>query len=169
MGKDDLLALGLDEETVNKVIVMHGKATEKLKDKVATLEGTVNDTNEQLSSMTDKYTELKGKVEEVDTVKKTYEDKLSNYTKELETYKTKEVLNKHGVDDDFKDYVSFKVKDRVSDEKDFETALSEFIKENPQYTGQTKSVDTSPKLEGEAEVMNKKEKANNAFKALAKQ
>lgn len=168
MGKEDLLKLGLDEETVNKVIVMHGKATEKLKSQVATLESTVNDTNEQLTSMTNQYSELKGKVEEVDKVKSTYEEKLSKYSKDLETYKTQEVLNKHNISDDFKDYVSFKVKSQVNEETDFEQALSNFIQENPQYSVSSAKVDTAPELQDGTDIKDQKQKVNEAFKALAK-
>ena len=46
---------------------------------------------------------------------------------ELTKYKNNSELSKYNVEDDFKDYVEYKVKEKVGNEKDFTTALKEFF------------------------------------------
>ena len=54
---------------------------------------------------------------------------------ELHKYKTDAELSKVNVEDEFKEYVAYKVNEKVGDEKDFATALKEFfeIESNKKY------------------------------------
>lgn len=56
---------------------------------------------------------------------------------ELASYKNKAELAKMNVAPEFEEFVESKVKGLVTDKKDFKSAATEFLKENPQYVKST--------------------------------
>lgn len=57
--------------------------------------------------------------------------------KEIQQYKNEKILLGMKVRQEDLDYVAFKVSKLVTDKKDFQTAASEFLKENPRYMNQS--------------------------------
>lgn len=70
--------------------------------------------------------------------------------KENETLKATEKLNKNNVKPEFLKFVTSEIMNTVNETTDFDTALKNFKKENPQYFGETvvKKVQSSPTLTG---------------------
>lgn len=57
---------------------------------------------------------------------------------QLQSYKNKDTLRGKGVKDDFVGFVGYEVQKLVSEDKDFDTALGEYLEKNPQYANTEK-------------------------------
>lgn len=88
---------------------------------------------------------------------KTEQDKLNelqtnnnNLTNELNTLKAQIKVNESDVKKEFSKFVTTEVMSLVNDTTDFETALKDYKKNNPQYFGEVviKKVQSSPALNG---------------------
>lgn len=151
MKRSFLRGLGIeDDETLNAILKEYGTS-------VDSFNTTINTLKEDKTSLDTKYQDL---VVNNKSLEKEYGSKSSGYaelkekyseaSKELESYKTKNTLKEFAIADEFTDYVSYKVKELVTDEKDFKTALSEYVEENPQFKANTKEkINTSHTFKGE--------------------
>lgn len=84
---------------------------------------------------------------------------------ELQQYKNEKMLAEMHVRQEDLDYVAFKVSQLVTDKKDFKTAATEWLKENPRYAGQGTyrvSTGTEGQQGGDAQTAN--EQINNAIR-----
>lgn len=78
-----------------------------------------------------------------------FENNNTKLTGELSGYINKDKTSKAGVDSSFVGYVTHEVSQLVTETKDFDTALNEYIANNQQFKAGTKSkVQTSPSLDG---------------------
>lgn len=151
MKRSFLRGLGIeDDETLNAILKEYGTSVDGFNT-------TINTLKEEKTSLDTKYQDL---VVNNKSLEKEYGSKSSGYaelkekystaSKELESYQTKNTLKEFAIADEFTDYVSYKVKELVTDEKDFKTALSEYVEENPQFKANTKEkINTSHTFKGE--------------------
>ena len=59
---------------------------------------------------------------------------------ELNAYRNKDILRSQNIEDKYLDYVNFEVSKNVTEEKDYQTALNEYLEANPHYgKGESKS------------------------------
>ena len=65
--------------------------------------------------------------------------------RELEAYRQKDILKKHGVDARYEDFVLFEVAKKVDSKTGFEAALKAYLKDNPHFAGGGYRVNTQPK------------------------
>ena len=74
----------------------------------------------------------------------------TNLTNELNTLKAQIKVNESDVKKEFSKFVTSEIMSLVNDTTDFETALKNYKKDNPQYFGETvvKKVQSSPSLSG---------------------
>lgn len=138
MKRSFLRGLGIeDDETLNAILKEYGTSVESFNT-------TIDKLKEEKTSLDTKYQDLvvnnKTLEKEFGNKKGGYaelEEKYNKATKELDSYKITGTLKEFAIADEFTDYVSFKVNELVTDEKDFKTALSEYVEENPQFKANT--------------------------------
>lgn len=78
-----------------------------------------------------------------------YETDINKMSSQLNGYICKEKVTKAGIDQSFVGYVTHEVNQLVTETKDFDTALNEYIEGNPQFkAGQKIKVKSGPTLGG---------------------
>lgn len=137
--REFLRGLELDEETIDSIMAEHGKHLTKLKEENEELK----DTNAYFSKTID---DLSSQVESDN-------EKLKNYetlTSENKNLKAELQMSGSNVKKEFSKFVTSEVQSMVNDDVDFETALNDYKKENPQYFGETiiKTTQSAPTLNG---------------------
>lgn len=135
--REFLRGLELDEETIDTIMAEVGKGYTKLKEQVEELKG-------QNSNYVDQIKELNGKLEtNTESLKN-----LETVTNENKDLKAQLQMSGSNVKKEFSKFVTNEVMSNVNDDTDFETALKNYKKENPQYFGDTvvKKVQSSPNL-----------------------
>ena len=65
----------------------------------------------------------------------TYRRERDEAKRELERYKNDAFLKEQGVNESFRDYVTFRALQKVDDNTSFQQAVTDFLKENPTYAG----------------------------------
>lgn len=84
---------------------------------------------------------------------------------ELQQYKNEKTLAGMHVRQEDLDYVAFKVSQLVTDKKDFKTAATEWLKENPRYAGKgTYRVSTNTEGQQGGDTQTANEQINNAIR-----
>ena len=133
-------------EVIDKIMAEHGKVITSLRDK--------NDSyRDELDNYKKEVESYKAKVEKLN---KTLEDdkvsleNLKNVANENDDLKAQIQMSGANVKKEFMKFVTSEVRQKVNDETDFETALKDYKKENPQYFGDVvvKKVQSSPELTG---------------------
>lgn len=140
---------GLEQDMIDKIMAEYGK---KINEN--------NDEKEQIVELKKEIRTLKSEISgyknEIEGYKNTIEDKdkslenLQVLTDENKTLKAEIKMNGSEVKKEFSKFVMNEVMSSVNDDTDFETALNNYKKENPQYFGETvvKKVQSSPNLNG---------------------
>lgn len=137
--REFLKGLELDSETIDTIMAEYGKNITRFKEAVDSYKEEVNNYKSQID-------ELNGKIEENN---KSLEN-LQTLTNENKDLKAQVQMSGSNVKKEFSKFVTSEVMSNVNDETDFETALKNYKKENPQYFGDTvvKKVQSGPTLNG---------------------
>lgn len=130
--REFLRGLELDEETIDTIMAEYGKNVTRYKEEI-------DDFKNQVSSYQNTINELNSKVNDNS---KTLEDLQSLRNENLDLNAQLQ-MSKKNVKDEFSKFVKNEVLSMVDDDTDFETALSNFEEENPQYFGETQVIKTS--------------------------
>lgn len=135
--REFLKGLDLDSETIDTIMAEHGKLLTKSKETIETLK-------DEISSLKKENSDYKTTIEEKD---KSLEN-LQTITAENKTLKAESKMRDTDVKKEFSKFVMSEVMSQVDDKTDFETALGNYKKENPQYFGETvvKKVQSSPSV-----------------------
>lgn len=129
--REFLRGLDLDKDTIDTIMAEHGKLITEAKEKATKYEEEMK----TIKAENEKY-----KSNEVDS------SKLAKENKEL---KAQLQMSDSGVKKEFKKFVVNEIMERAGDDKDFESVLTDYKKENPQYFGNNvKKVQTSSSLGG---------------------
>lgn len=137
--REFLKSLELEKETIDVIMKEHGKILTEKKGEMQELEDKIKNYETQI-------TELNGKLEENS---KSLEN-LQTLTSENKDLKAEIQMNGSNVKKEFSKFVRNEVMANVNDDVDFETALGNYKKDNPQYFGETvvTKVQSSPALVG---------------------
>ena len=137
--REFLKGLDLDSETIDTIMAEHGKYITGLKEQNQSYK-------EEIEGYKNKINELN---KSIDEDKKSLES-LTSITNERDDYKAQLQMNGANCKKEFMKFVASEVKGMVDDKTDFNTALENYKKENPQYFGENvvKKVQTSPTLNG---------------------
>lgn len=135
--REFLKGLDLDKETIDTIMAEHGKHVQGLKEQIDTYKTQAEQYKAQVGT-------LESQIEEKDNSLKDFE----NVTNENKNLKAQISVSESNAKKEFKKFVTSEVLSKVDDKTDFETALTDYKKENPQYFGDTvvKKVQTSPTL-----------------------
>lgn len=126
--REFLRGLDLDEETIDTIMAEHGKLMTKNVEKI-------NNLTEQYNSLQSDFNDYKGS-NSSDTLKAELEDYKTKYNTLNDQYLNLEYTSKvkdANVAPEFTDFVVTNVKQMVTDEKDYDTALNEYLQEHKQY------------------------------------
>lgn len=130
--REFLRGLELDDETIDTIMAEYGKNVTRYKE-------AIDDYKDQVSSYQNTINELNSKVEDNS---KSLED-LQNLRNENKDLTAQLQMSSHNVKDEFSKFVKSEVLSMVDDDTDFETALSNYKEEHPQYFGETQVIKTS--------------------------
>ena len=130
--REFLRGLELDEETIDTIMAEYGKNVTRYKEEI-------DDFKNQVSSYQDTIKELNSKVEDNS---KSLED-LQKYKEENKDLNAQLQMSSKNVKQEFSKFVKNEVLSMVDDNTDFETALSNYKEEHPQYFGETQVIKTS--------------------------
>lgn len=130
--REFLKGLNLDPDTINSIMAEYGKNVTRFKEKIDNYKSQVN-------SYEDTIKDLNSKVE---SNTKDLED-LQKFKNENTDLHAQLQMSGQNVKDEFSKFVKSEVLSMVDDNTDFETALSSFKKNNPQYFGETQVIKTS--------------------------
>lgn len=130
--REFLKGLELDEETIDTIMAEYGKNVTRYKE-------AIDDYKNQVNSYEDTIKDLNSKVE---TNSKNLED-LQSLKDENKDLHAQLQMSGQNVKDEFSKFVKNEVLSMVDDNTDFETALSSYKEEHPQYFGETQVIKTS--------------------------
>lgn len=137
--REFLKGLELDQETIDTIMAEYGKNVTNYKEKIDSYKEEVEGYKKQIG-------ELNSTIE---SNSKSLEN-LQNVTNENKDLKAQLQMSNSNVKKEFSKFVTSEVMSQVNDETNFETALENYKKENPQYFGETvvRKVQSSPNLNG---------------------
>lgn len=149
--REFLKSLELEKETIDVIMKEHGKVLTEKKSEMQSLEDKIKDYEEQIKTLNGTIEENSKSLENLQT--------LTNENKDL---RAEIQMNGSNVKKEFSKFVRSEVMSSVNDETDFETALGNYKKENPQYFGdvQVTKVQSSPALVGGVQPQTTNEKMN---------
>lgn len=130
--REFLRGLELDDETIDTIMAEYGKNVTRYKEEI-------DDFKNQVSSYQNTIDELNSKVE---NNSRDLED-LQNLRNENKDLYAQLQMSGQNVKDEFSKFVKNEVLSMVDDNTDFETALSNYKEEHPQYFGETQVIKTS--------------------------
>ena len=130
--REFLKGLQLDDQTVDTIMAEYGKNVTKYRE-------AIDNYKTQLNTYEDTINDLNSKVE---TSTKDLEN-LQNLRNENLDLTAQLQMNGANVKKEFSKFVKNEVLSMVDDDTDFETALSNYKEENPQYFGETQVIKTS--------------------------
>ena len=130
--REFLKGLELDEETIDTIMAEYGKNVTRYKEEIDNFKN-------QVSSYENTINELNSKVADSS---KSLED-LQNLKNENTDLHAQLQMSGQNVKDEFSKFVKNEVLSMVDDNTDFETALSNYKAEHPQYFGETQVIKTS--------------------------
>lgn len=154
--REFLKSLELEKEQIDVIMKEHGKILTEKKSEMQGLEDKIKDYETQIN-------DLNSKIEENS---KTLEN-LQTLTNENNDLKAEIQMNGSQVKPEFSKFVRSEVMASVNDEVNFETALGNYKKENPQYFGQTQvtKVQSSPALVGGTQPQTTNDIMNNLLRS----
>lgn len=135
--REFLKGLDLDSETIDAIMAEYGKNITGIKEKNQELTEKVKEYENKIDSLNSKIEENTKSLENLQTM-----------TTENKDLKAQLQIKDSNVKKEFSKFVRSEVMANVNDEVDFETALKNYQKENPQFFGDTvvKKVQSSPSL-----------------------
>lgn len=144
--REFLKGLDLDAETIDTIMAEYGKNVTNFKETIESMKESIDEQKKELETYEGKVKDLEGTIEENNKSLENYQS-LTNENKDL---KAQLQMSSSNVKKEFSKFVTSEVMSKVNDETDFETALNDYKKENPQYFGETivKKVQSSPILNG---------------------
>lgn len=137
--REFLKGLELEKETIDVIMKEHGKVLTEKKSEMQVLEDKIKEYETQITTLNSKIEENSKSLENLQT--------LTNENNDL---KAEIKMNGSNVKKEFSKFVRSEVMASVNDDTDFETALNNYKKENPQYFGEAvvRKVQSSPNLNG---------------------
>lgn len=137
--REFLKGLELDKETIDTIMAEVGKNHQGLKEQIEDYKSKCVEYENQVKELNSKIDESSKSLENLQT--------LTNENKDL---KAELQMNGSNVKKEFSKFVRNEVMSNVNDDTDFNTALENYKKENPQYFGTevVKVVQSSPTLTG---------------------
>lgn len=129
--REFLRGLDLDEETIDTIMAEHGKLMTKNVEKI-------NNLTEQYNSLQSDFNDYKGN-NSSDALRYELDDYKTKYNSLNEKYENLMYSSKvrdANVSPEFTDFVANNVKKLVTDDKDYDTALNEYLQEHKQYVKQ---------------------------------
>lgn len=126
--REFLRGLELDDETIDTIMAEHGKLMTKNVEKVNTL-------TEKYNSLQNDFNEYKSS-NQSEALKVELDDYKNKYNTLNEQYLNLEYSSKvkdANVSSEFVEFVASDVRKLVTDEKDYDTALKEYLDEHKQY------------------------------------
>lgn len=137
--REFLRGLELDSETIDTIMAEVGKKHQGLKEQVEEYKTKCSEYENQVKELNTKVEENSKSLENLQT--------LTNENNDL---KAEIQMNGSNVKKEFSKFVRSEVMASVNDDTDFETALGNYKKENPQYFGETvvTKVQSSPVMAG---------------------
>ena len=130
--REFLKGLELDEETIDTIMAEYGKNVTRYKE-------AIDDYKDQVNSYENTINELNSKV--ADTSR--FQEDLQNLKNENLDLNAQLQMSGKNVKQEFSKFVKNEVLSMVDDNTDFETALSNYKEEHPQYFGETQVIKTS--------------------------
>lgn len=179
MTKEELKAIGLTDEQTEQVFVMNGKDVTAVRDQLSTAEQARDrykaqvETNgagvsKLLKSLgLESEGALPGYLDGVNTAKERaqqldeFKGKYEATNKELQGLKNTATLRKAGAPAEMLDFLTFKVNQMVTDEKDFETATGEYFKAHPVSTAK---LSTAAGMEDKTQEPTQNDAMNNLIR-----
>jgi cell division septum initiation protein DivIVA len=161
--REFLRGLDLEDSVIDSIMAEHGKHMQKFKEENEDLKTQYQELLEKTEYYGDIIDDLSQQIESNDTKLKDY-DTITNENKDL---KAQIQMSDSNVKKEFSKFVTSEVQSRVNDDVDFETALNDYKKENPQYFGETiiKTTQSSPVLSGgEAKPITTNDIMNNILR-----
>lgn len=140
--REFLKGLELEQENIDKIMAEYGKKFNE-----------ANDDKDIISALKKEVKTLKNEIEgyknTIDENSKSLEN-LQTLTNENKDLKAEIQMNGSNVKKEFSKFVRSEVMAQVNDENDFETVLTNYKNENPQFFGETvvTKVQSSPALTG---------------------
>lgn len=119
--------LGMAGDTIKLVNLKSGNYVDKAK---------YEKLEKGLNEYQNKYSELQKNTKDYDTLKSSYDDITSKYNALVEKQEQAEkmvIINEANVNPKFAKFVYNEVASMTNDDKDFKTALSEYLKDNAQF------------------------------------
>ena len=138
--REFLKNLNLEQETIDKIMAEMGKKiNENAEDKE-----TISTLKKEIRALKADNENLNSTIEE----KNKSLENLQKITDENKSLKAESKMRDTDVKKEFSKFVMSEVMSQVDDKTDFETALKNYKKDNPQYFGETvvKKVQTSPSV-----------------------
>lgn len=137
--REFLKGLELDQETIDTIMAEYGKNVTQFKEQIEEYKKTTFDYEKQIKELQTTNEEDKKSLENLQTL-----------TSENKDLKAQLQMSNSNVKKEFSKFVTSEVMAQVNDDTNFETALENYKKENPQYFGETivKKVQSSPTLNG---------------------
>lgn len=165
MKREFLDGLGIEKEVAEKIMAEYGKSTNALQTDLNTKTNEITTLNNQLEDY--KKIDVDGFNQKINGLQTSLNEATGKYesvTKELDKYKNLEIVADAKIAPQFRKFVSQEVSQLVSEEKDFNTALNEYVEANPQYTeGEKKVISTSPSLSGNEQPKGSNEEINKSI------
>ena len=137
--REFLKGLELDQETIDTIMAEYGKNVTQFKEQIEEYKKTTFDYEKQIKELQTTNEEDKKSLENLQTL-----------TSENKDLKAQLQMSNSNVKKEFSTFVTSEVMAQVNDDTNFETALENYKKENPQYFGETivNKVQSSPTLNG---------------------
>ena len=147
MTREFLKDLGLEQDIVDKIMKELGtkiKDSQEKDNKITDLEAEIVQLKKDKKALKTENDKLSLTIEDNN---KSLEN-LQTITEENKTLKAESKMRDTDVKKEFSKFVMSEVMSKVDDKTDFETALGDYKKENPQYFGETvvKKVQSSPSV-----------------------
>ena len=144
--REFLRGLELDDSTIDSIMSEYGKHLTKMKESNEELRAKYDELKETTDYYSKTIDDLSNQIEQNDEKLKNYE----SLTNENNSLKAQIQMSDSNVKKEFSKFVTSEVQSMVNDDVDFETALNDYKKENPQYFGETiiKTTQSAPTLNG---------------------
>lgn len=144
--REFLKGLDLDKETIDTIMAEYGKQVQGMKEQIDDYKSKESEMNTELGEYKSQIESLNKTIEEKDNSLKD----LQTITTENDDLKAQIQMNGANVKKEFEKFVTSEVRGMVDEKTDFNKALENYKKDNPQYFGETviKKVQTSPELAG---------------------
>lgn len=149
--REFLKGLDLEKDVIEQIMTEYGKHITSSKEKENDYKEEITDLKSQINDLKNKNVEYEGKISELNNTISSNSEQLKDYenvANENKDLKAQIQMTGSNVKKEFSKFVTSEVQALVNDETDFETALENYKKDNPQYFGETivKKVQTSPIL-----------------------